>query len=132
VHRDLKPENLLLSDPTESAILKIADFGLSAVIFAAESSSLSGKSLVNTGTETLVSPRTIFSTPNHSKLTSNSHHHHPNHYTHHSSNHVNGSPLESLMMSGMGPGSLRRLKSVVGSPHYIAPEIANNGLYFSK
>jgi serine/threonine protein kinase len=36
VHRDLKPENLLLSDPSDSAILKIADFGLSAVVFATE------------------------------------------------------------------------------------------------
>lgn len=36
VHRDLKPENLLLSDGTEQALLKIADFGLSAVVFAAE------------------------------------------------------------------------------------------------
>ena len=41
VHRDLKPENLLLSDSSDSAILKIADFGFSAVIFASESSSLS-------------------------------------------------------------------------------------------
>ena len=38
VHRDLKPENLLLSDPTDAAILKIADFGLSAVVFATENS----------------------------------------------------------------------------------------------
>ena len=29
-HRDLKPENLLLSDSSENAVLKIADFGLSA------------------------------------------------------------------------------------------------------
>lgn len=40
VHRDLKPENLLLSDSSDSAILKIADFGFSAVIFASESSSV--------------------------------------------------------------------------------------------
>lgn len=33
VHRDLKPENLLLSDTSESAILKIADFGFSAIIY---------------------------------------------------------------------------------------------------
>lgn len=36
VHRDLKPENLLLSDSSEFAALKIADFGLSAVVIAAE------------------------------------------------------------------------------------------------
>lgn len=40
VHRDLKPENLLLSDNSDSAILKIADFGFSAVIFASENSEM--------------------------------------------------------------------------------------------
>eukprot|EP01105_Mastigella_eilhardi_P019321 TRINITY_DN453_c0_g1_i1.p1 TRINITY_DN453_c0_g1~~TRINITY_DN453_c0_g1_i1.p1 ORF type:complete len:321 (+),score=94.41 TRINITY_DN453_c0_g1_i1:618-1580(+) len=29
IHRDLKPENLLLSDKTDKAIIKLADFGLS-------------------------------------------------------------------------------------------------------
>jgi len=32
VHRDLKPENLLLGDRTDSAAVKVADFGLSKVI----------------------------------------------------------------------------------------------------
>lgn len=36
VHRDLKPENLLLSDNSDSAILKIADFGFSAIVFASD------------------------------------------------------------------------------------------------
>jgi serine/threonine protein kinase len=36
VHRDLKPENLLLSDTSDTATLKIADFGLSAVVHACE------------------------------------------------------------------------------------------------
>jgi len=31
VHRDLKPENLLLSDKTNTAIVKLADFGLSKI-----------------------------------------------------------------------------------------------------
>jgi len=44
VHRDLKPENLLLSDPSDSAILKIADFGLSAVVFATECVSVTDSS----------------------------------------------------------------------------------------
>lgn len=35
-HRDLKPENILLSELSDHAILKLADFGLSAVIFAIE------------------------------------------------------------------------------------------------
>lgn len=30
--RDIKPENILLSDNTEGATLKLADFGLSAII----------------------------------------------------------------------------------------------------
>jgi serine/threonine protein kinase len=32
VHRDLKPENLLLSDSSEEARVKLADFGLSTVV----------------------------------------------------------------------------------------------------
>lgn len=35
-HRDLKPENLLLSDTEDGTILKIADFGLAAVMEVAE------------------------------------------------------------------------------------------------
>jgi serine/threonine protein kinase len=51
VHRDLKPENLLLSDPSDSAILKIADFGLSAVVFASEGVAMgAGGSTAGTGT----------------------------------------------------------------------------------
>ncbi|OQS06860.1 serine/threonine protein kinase [Thraustotheca clavata] len=66
VHRDLKPENLLLSD---TDVLKIADFGLSAQFIAAVSSSPS---------EDKIPPK---------------------------------------------PSLFRRLKSVVGSPHYVAPEV---------
>ena len=28
VHRDLKPENILYSDPSDSAAIRVADFGL--------------------------------------------------------------------------------------------------------
>lgn len=38
VHRDLKPENLILTDKTDSAELKIADFGLSKIVEDAQSS----------------------------------------------------------------------------------------------
>ncbi len=68
VHRDLKPENLLLS---ETDVLKIADFGLSAHFIAA----------VSTHSDPQV-PANI--------------------------------PM---------PSPFCRLKSVVGSPHYVAPEV---------
>ncbi|KAI9983511.1 hypothetical protein PInf_007542 [Phytophthora infestans] len=67
VHRDLKPENLLLSD---SDVLKIADFGLSAHFIAA-------------------------------------------------------SGITNLM----APSRFRRLNSIVGSPHYVAPEVLQNARY---
>ena len=65
VHRDLKPENLLLSDPSDSAILKIADFGLSAVVFAAEcgGGSSSGGSAVPDAPSAETSPYFHHSTP---------------------------------------------------------------------
>merc|ERR1719198_2157866 len=36
VHRDLKPENLLYSDPTDEAIIKVADFGLARMVSAGD------------------------------------------------------------------------------------------------
>ncbi|CAM9869852.1 unnamed protein product, partial [Hapterophycus canaliculatus] len=42
-HRDLKPENLLLADPHDSSVLKIADFGFSALFRELESESSSGE-----------------------------------------------------------------------------------------
>ncbi|CAM9747775.1 unnamed protein product, partial [Ectocarpus sp. 13 AM-2016] len=41
-HRDLKPENLLLADPHDSSVLKIADFGFSALFRELETESSSG------------------------------------------------------------------------------------------
>ena len=89
VHRDLKPENLLLSDSSESAVLKIADFGLSAVTFAAESIIDNSFSVTNTNNNDALID--AFSSVN-----------------------VNGAPVTP---------NLRRFKSVVGSPHYTAPEV---------
>jgi serine/threonine protein kinase len=78
-HRDLKPENLLLSDGSESAVLKIADFGLSAA-FAL----------------------------------------------------VGGDMEEAKPPAGPPPGVVnpyvRRLRSVVGSPHYVAPEVTTESV----
>ncbi|CEG47120.1 camk camkl protein kinase [Plasmopara halstedii] len=81
VHRDLKPENLLLSD---SDVLKIADFGLSAHFIAAVSSGASADEDNN-----------------------------------------DDSGLTNLM----APSGLRRLNSIVGSPHYVAPEVLQNARY---
>lgn len=117
VHRDLKPENLLLSDTTENASLKIADFGMSAVIFAAESVEydrriLTGSSLSQSGyssssslsppslSDNILPEENIFSFSPYSK-----------------SGHSQS--LNSLIPT-------RRLRSIVGSPHYIAPEIINS------
>jgi serine/threonine protein kinase len=80
VHRDLKPENLLLSD---SDVLKIADFGLSAHFIAAVSSGASAD------------------------------------------DHDNNGELTNLM----APSRFRRLNSIVGSPHYVAPEVLQNARY---
>jgi len=61
-HRDLKPENLLLADNEDHPVLKIADFGLSAL-------------------------------------------------------------FRNGVLPSEAEQSIRRLRSVVGSPHYVAPEI---------
>jgi serine/threonine protein kinase len=37
-HRDLKPENILMAEPTDTADLKIVDFGLSKIIGPSETS----------------------------------------------------------------------------------------------
>lgn len=71
-HRDLKPENLLLADADEPSVLKIADFGLSAIFASCADGDLSD----------------------------------------------HGAQASALALS-----SIRRLTSVVGSPHYVAPEV---------
>ena len=90
-HRDLKPENLLLSDLSDAALLKIADFGLSELIYHADDVNSIDSEAANkvAGTSSgKLSPTSAPSTP---KLT------------------------------------LKRLKSIVGSPHYVAPEITSQG-----
>lgn len=82
-HRDLKPENLLLSDATEAAVLKIGDFGLSAVFAMSSEPSSPNFEEEKNRTETVFNAATT--------------------------------------------AQVRRLRSVVGSPHYVAPEIAQQG-----
>lgn len=100
VHRDLKPENLLLSDGSDHAILKIADFGLSAVILSAESQN-----------QEVVQVNTVGTLPCSFDLGIG--------------NEKTTAPSGHGKLTGGGEiPPLRRLRSVVGSPHYIAPEIS--------
>nr|CCA22121.1 serine/threonine protein kinase putative [Albugo laibachii Nc14]CCA23387.1 serine/threonine protein kinase putative [Albugo laibachii Nc14] len=64
-HRDLKLDNLILADEKDKSVLKIADFGLSAIVSKTR----------------------------------------------------NGQPASN--------SNFRRLRSVVGSPYYVAPEVLN-------
>ena len=85
-HRDLKPENLLLSDPTEGAVLKMADFGLSAVMFAAGTETEGAGEGTGTGRDREFQDG------------------------------GKRSPQQAV-------SQVRRFKSVVGSPHYVPPEV---------
>lgn len=125
-HRDLKPENLLLSDVSDQAILKMADFGLSAAVFATTSNSMDiqecgydGKDCMNTPTKS-----------GECKDKSNGD----------SSCHDDKLMLadfskcdiefddDEIELDEMGSPILKRLRSVVGSPHYVAPEISNTSV----
>lgn len=143
VHRDLKPENLLLSDASDSAILKIADFGLSAVIFATENAAnnLSGTSAYHqqqlqdkdksAASTPIVSPAgSVGEEFYHAATVPKTTRHTPTHH-----NGPNGGNAQQFStparlaspLEGISAVAVRRLRSVVGSPHYIAPEVANDG-----
>lgn len=114
----------MLSDPSDTAILKIADFGLSAVVFAREG--VEGGYIAVDGNEELSDSRKQQQKVQYGQLPS---------------------PIEIFQTSPAGPRQqhhyssppgttfpvpLRRLRSVVGSPHYIAPEIVNHGKCIDK
>lgn len=56
-HRDLKPENILMAEPTDTADLKIVDFGLSKIIGPSETS------LDPFGTLSYVAPEVLLQKP---------------------------------------------------------------------
>jgi serine/threonine protein kinase len=150
-HRDLKPENLLVHNGSDGeTTLKIADFGLSAAFGPnsmgyghetddyslresavggfgspmSQASTTNGFSPKNGGSETVGSP--------HSQASSNS-------AVKESMDKLIASganalsfltcgAMETILCFPMGSGALegpilRRMTSVVGSPHYVAPEI---------
>ena len=128
-HRDLKPENLLLSDMSDQAILKMADFGLSAAVFSktrSNSMDIPDDSDVITSSD--------LTTP--TKTNANKEKNDDNNCQRLSSNHedrdMSDFPKcdvefddEEIELDEMGSPILMRLRSVVGSPHYVAPEISS-------
>lgn len=125
MHRDLKPENLLLSEPGSQAILKIADFGLSAVVAAGEDNEINN---LTCGFSEPPPPPSNYSPMSCSLSPSES-------------NSVASSlgfadALDCQQSSEVAaaaaaigitaPTPMKRLRSLVGSPHYIAPEIISH------
>lgn len=149
VHRDLKPENLLLSDPSDSAVLKIADFGLSSVVFAAEQNSDSGSSSGSSSSksdkmaptpgeadeekakEGEAAPATPTSGPPRGLVPNlesppSSSPSSPVGKSDGPSRSPEGAPAPPATFT-TPPPPLRRLTSIVGSPHYTAPEVTSSG-----
>ena len=98
--------------------MKIADFGLSAVVFLAEEYDGDNKS--NTNNNELKNK----SINNNQYTTTNN-----------NNNNTGGqklsgtlSPVTTIPTPIITPPALRRLRSVVGSPHYVAPEITASGI----
>lgn len=140
-HRDLKPENLLVhTAPNGECTLKIADFGLSAA-FGPNSQAISDQDTVM---DSVASPHNVDNNDITSFASFNSRRNVPEKASplKESINQIQalGSSALSLLTCGAmedvlcnpninqveeeQPASpLRRMTSVVGSPHYVAPEI---------
>ena len=132
-HRDLKPENLLVHNSRSGdCVLKIADFGLSAVFGESASSQTDQDTMAESvisiadGTQATsrrydVQPHSNPSSPESSPIKSQM----ERALSFITCGSVGGildcSP--SLKAANGGPAPLKRMTSVVGSPHYVAPEI---------
>jgi len=122
-----KPENLLLSDGTERATLKVADFGLSAACYV--STDTIRHASTNTSPSSSSSGVALPSRPGPPPLSTSSspHHHHSGPDSPRNSTPPpppsSTSPSSSSSSRGSGGVRMRRLKSIVGSPHYVAPEV---------
>lgn len=100
---------LRLSDGSDNAILKLADFGLSAVMFAAEESSTS-LSTPDDLVEQKLANMNMNSLSNGAGIM-------PPKY-------CGNNNMSARFPDASG---IRRFRSVVGSPHYVAPEVTLSG-----
>lgn len=137
-HRDLKPENLLVHNSRSGdCVLKIADFGLSAA-FGPNSalqgdqdtvveSLLSGYDGGRTEAETLPPPTPARSQPPSAPS--------PMERIGTALSYLTCGAMEDIIPCNPrtelddGPSPLKRMTSVVGSPHYVAPEIIAQSEY---
>lgn len=123
-HRDLKPENLLVhNDPSGECTLKIADFGLSATFALTQPWEGGGLNTPKKNRDNSTPPMSGFSPLFNERFTLQS---------------LGQSALSFLTCGGVeqinecfvpynkaprSASALNRMTSIVGSPHYVAPEI---------
>lgn len=163
-HRDLKPENILLSDLDDHAILKLADFGLSAVIFAMEDGQGPGRVSRSDG-NTQTTQQSVGSRE--PRYQSQEQRYQRQNFQDGFDSHMTDIPDISAGVSDLsirvpagecvplrattgavanacttlrpprspgaskGFGGVLRVHSVVGSPHYCAPEVCTSGSLYS-
>lgn len=122
-HRDLKPENLLVHNGADgNSTLKIADFGLSSAFGDHARAQVDRSTLVQSSSEEGLpsspsSQASIGSTNAFNKVMESGVS---------ALSFLTCGAMDNLCAAndlGSGPSPLRRMTSVVGSPHYVAPEI---------